>query len=75
MQTNTIPTEWRADSAAPRYYNTDEAAARLRVKPHTLRSGLCRAGHYFGVVPVKARNRFLLWPADQIEALARGEVA
>lgn len=70
---STIPTEWRADTA--RYLNTDEAAAILRVKPHTLRSGLCRAGHYFGVKPIKSRNRFLLWPADQIEALARGEVA
>ena len=71
MQTNTTPTEWRADSA--RYLSTDEAAAVLRLKPHTLRTALCKCGAYYGVKPVRAANRFLLWPVDQIDSLARRE--
>ena len=58
-----------------RTYSTEEAAAVLKVKPQTLRAALCRDGVYFGVRPVKRPNRFLAWPADQIDALARGEVA
>lgn len=56
-------------------YSTDQAAAMLGVKPQTLRAALCRDGTYYGVRPVKRANRFLAWPADQIDALARGEVA
>lgn len=58
-----------------RTYSTEEAAAVLKIQPQTLRAALCREKHYFGVRPQKARNRFLLWPADQIDALMKGEVA
>jgi hypothetical protein len=76
MQTATIPTAWRNDAPlAARNYSTDEAAAVLKVKPQTLRAALCRDGAYQGVRPLKARNRFLLWPAAEIERLAAGGVA
>lgn len=52
--------------------STDEAAARLKIKPQTMRAAVCRAGHYMGCRPFKCANRFLLWPADAIESLAEG---
>jgi len=54
---------------------TEALAGRLGIKPQTLRAALCRDGHYFGVVPRKAKNRFLLWPADSVERLTSGDVA
>lgn len=59
-------------STERRSLSTDQAAERLHVRPQTLRAALCRDGHYFGVRPHKAPNRFLLWPAEQIERLASG---
>lgn len=55
-------------------YSTDEAAQILNIKPQTLRAAICRDGAYMGLRPIKRANRFLAWPADGIEALARGEV-
>ena len=76
MQAQTTPTPRRNDAPlATRNYSTDEAAAALKVKPQTLRAALCRDGHYFGLRPVKCRNRFLLWDAAAVEALLSGEVA
>lgn len=76
MQAVTIPSTRRTDYASIlRTYSTEEAAAVLKVKPHTLRAAVCRDGAYFGVRPKKARNRFLVWDAEQIDDLARGEVA
>lgn len=71
-----IPAPWRHDAPlASRNYSTEQAAEILKVKPQTLRAALCREGHYFGVRPIKSRNRFLLWPADQVERIVCGEVA
>lgn len=67
MQTHTAT----GTTKAPRL-STDEAAARLKIKPQTLRAALCRDGHYLGARPIKSANRFLLWPLDQIERLADG---
>lgn len=53
--------------------STDEAAARLKVKPQTLRAALCRDGHWCNLRPVKGPNRFLYWPADEIERLTTGQ--
>ena len=76
MQAATIPTSWRNDAPlAARTLSTEQAAAVLKVKPQTLRAALCRDGHYFGVRPQKARNRFLMWDASAVEALLNGEVA
>ena len=46
---------------------TEELAAILRVKPQTIRAGLCNAGHYAGLRPVaKLPSRRLLWDAEQV---------
>jgi len=69
----TIP---RTDYASIlRNYSTEEAASLLKIRPQTLRAALCRNGHYYGVSPVKLKNRMLAWPADAIEHLLNGEVA
>ena len=60
---------------ATKRISTEAAAAKLHVKPQTLRAALSRDGHYLGVRPTKARNRFLHWDDEAIEALAAGEVA
>ncbi|TXH39726.1 MAG: hypothetical protein E6Q92_08960 [Burkholderiaceae bacterium] len=76
MQAATTLTTWRSDAPlAGRTYSTEQAAAALHIKPQTLRAAVCRDGHYFGVRPQKARNRFLMWDASAIEALLNGEVA
>jgi hypothetical protein len=51
---------------------TEALAAALGIKPQTLRANLCRAGHYYGLRPVKLPNRMLLWPADAVERLTTG---
>ena len=54
---------------------TEEAATCLRVKAQTLRAALCRDGHYLGIRPLRAPNRFLLWPAGEVQGLlAKGQV-
>lgn len=55
--------------------STEEAAARLKVKPQTLRAAVCRAGHYCGVRPSKSPNRFLYWPADAVDRLTQGQAS
>jgi len=55
--------------------STEELAARLAVKPTSIRSAYCRHGHYFGLVPVKLPNRRLLWDPDEVAALTAGKVA
>lgn len=52
--------------------STEALAARLGVKPQTIRAALCRNGTYFGLRPIKLPNRFLLWPADSVEQFLRG---
>jgi len=60
---------------AARTLSTDQAAAALHIKPQTLRSAMCRDGHYFGITPVKLPNRMLAWPAEAIYRLTAGEGA
>lgn len=57
------------------YLSTEAAAARLGVKPNTIRSGLCRNGHYLNIRPVKLPNRLLVWPAEQIDGLLISRVS
>ncbi len=74
MQTVTIHTAGRHDAPlAARTLSTEQAAAALHVRPQTLRSAMCRDGHYFGITPVKLPNRMLAWPAEAIDALLTGE--
>lgn len=46
------------------HLTTDDFAAALGVKAQSVRVRLCRTGSYYGVRPVKAPSRRLLWPAD-----------
>ena len=65
-----------ADAARPAAkLSTEELAARLAVKPTSIRSSYCRHGHYFGLVPVKLPNRRLLWDPAEVAALTAGKVA
>lgn len=52
---------------------TIELAKLLRVTPQTIRTNLCLHGHYMDLRPTKMPNRFLLWDAEQAQALIRGE--
>ena len=75
MQSQNPISQHTGDAPPPRNYSTAEAAEVLKVKPQTLRIALCRKGHYAGVKPHKLPSRFLAWSADEIDAIARGEVA
>lgn len=75
MQLHTAPTSRTDYASILRNYSTEEAAALLKVRPQTLRAAVCRDGHYAGVKPRKLPSRFLAWPAEAIDAIARGEVA
>lgn len=55
-----------------RGYNTNQAAAAFGVVPHTLRVSLYLNGHYLGIHPTKLPNKRLVWPADEVDHLARG---
>lgn len=48
---------------------TEALAAALGLKPQTIRAALSRDGHYCGIRPTKAPNRFLYWPADAVERI------
>ena len=65
-----------ADSLAPSRsakLTTEEFAAQIRVDPKAVRSGYCRNGHYQHLVPLRLPHRQLLWNADEVDALLRGE--
>lgn len=57
----------------PAPYTTESLAAALGLKPQTLRAALCRDGHYCGVRPTKAPNRFLYWPPDSVQRVTGQE--
>lgn len=54
-------------------YTTNAMAAIFGVVPHTARVSYCEKGSYLGIVPVKLPNGRLLWPGEDVEAVARGE--
>lgn len=58
----------------PEKCTTSETATMLRTTPQTIRSGLCRNGHYLGLKPVKLPNGKLLWDSTAIQRLVSGEV-
>lgn len=60
---------------SPRSYKTTRAAAVLDMAPASLSTALWRNGHYCNVVPARLPNGRLLWPADEIDALAAGSRA
>ena len=48
---------------------TENLAARLGVKPQTLRAAISRDGSYFGIRPSKYPNGRLCWPEDAVDSL------
>jgi len=48
---------------------TKEFAAALSIQQQSIRSALCRAGHYLGLVPVKLPNGRMLWDAQSVHLL------
>lgn len=53
--------------------STEELAKEAKVRPASIRSSVCRVGHWCGIRPIKLRNRFLLWPAAEVEKLLQGD--
>jgi hypothetical protein len=43
---------------------TEELAGHVGIKAASIRSRLCKFGHYFGLRPQKLINGRLLWPRD-----------
>lgn len=75
MTTRNHPNPPSKPNTPPRGYTTNVTAAALGVVPHTLRVAFSTKGAYLGIRPVKLGNHRLLWPADQVDAVALGKVA
>jgi hypothetical protein len=58
-----------ADPSQSQPLDTEGLAEILHIKPGSIRSALCRDGHYLGLVPIKLPNRRLLWPRAAVQAL------
>ena len=56
-------------------FSTKQLAELIKVNAETIRRGLCVNGHYMLMRPVKLPNGRLLWPAEPVEAILKGEVA
>lgn len=54
-----------------KYYDTNQMAKLLRRQAQTLRVYHSRAGHVYGVHPIKVGER-LYWPKDQVRRVAKG---
>lgn len=46
--------------------STEQFASLNQVKSQTVRARLCRAGSYFGVMPLALANGRLAWPEVQV---------
>lgn len=55
--------------------STEEVAQVARLLPGSIRSAVCRQGHWLGLKPVKLPNRRLLWPADDVQRVLNGGAA
>ena len=55
-----------------RNYSSTRAATVLGMRATSLSTALYRNGHYCGIRPARLPNGRLLWPADEIDALASG---
>lgn len=54
---------------------TEAFAAIFNVTAETVRHALCTRGHYCGLRPIKAQNRFLYWNLDDARRVVAGESA
>lgn len=51
---------------------TEALATEIGVKPSSIRTRLCKIGHYFGLRPRKLANGRLLWPSNSVDLLLTG---
>jgi hypothetical protein len=51
---------------------TEELATYVGIKPASIRSRLCKFGHYFGLRPQKLINGRLIWPRDAAQHVVAG---
>lgn len=51
---------------------TAQYARELGIQPESLRKSVAKNGSYFGVVPTKALNGRLVWPAAELDRLKGG---
>ncbi len=52
-----------------RFLTTHQLADALGIQAASIRAHVSRHGAYYGIKPMKAPNRRLLWPADAINRL------
>lgn len=52
---------------------TEELAVLLSIRPQSIRKRFCQTGGYFNLRPIKMPNGRLMWPADALEQLSRGQ--
>jgi hypothetical protein len=53
------------------HQTTEALAEKLGIRAASIRSRCWKAGHYFGLRPVKLPNGRLLWPADAVDQILR----
>jgi hypothetical protein len=56
-------------------WSTEELAISGKVRPGSIRSSVCRSGHWMGLRPVKLPNGRLLWDKATAMRIFSGEVA
>lgn len=59
----------------PQTLSTEEVAALAKLRPESIRSALCRAGHWLGLRPVKLANRRLVWNSADVARVISGGVS
>ena len=55
--------------AVQNHLSTEELANILRIKPASIRSGLCRKDNYLGLIPIRLPNRRLVWSTEDVKKL------
>lgn len=55
------------------YLTTEAMADTMGLQAQSIRKRLSQTGSYFGLKPVKLRNRRLIWEADAVAKFLRGE--
>lgn len=54
-------------------FSTEGLAELAKIQPASIRSALCKQGHWMGMKPIKLPNRRLLWDADEVQRVLNGE--
>lgn len=57
----------------PKYVSTAQLGQALGLQPDTIRRHHSLSGAFLGIVPVKLPNGRLLWPAEKVAELVKGE--